>query len=656
MLSSFFPVVPGRTSDALRRYRSVYQLNVDQAALGNLEEQLSTGRRFNRPSEDPSAAIRVIGLQRDQEFKTQALQNLKSSQSFLDITESTLNQAQSLMNDARGLAVEANNNTLSDTERAGLVSQVDAILQRMVTLGNTRFQDRYLLAGGKVDTVPFSLNGSQVQFKGDNLDLLTIADESDFVAHNVVSQTAFGVRSSAVVSTIDLNPGVLPSTRLSDLNSGLGIAKGAIQFSDGTNQVSLDISGTETLQDVRDLISGVSLGGRTLQASLSANGLDIDYADAGGGVLRVTDIGIGTSAKDLGIETSVPIPSLPIQGGDLDPIVRRTTTIAQLQANTGLDLQGGIEIIQGTKRFRVELSNAQTVEDMLNAIERTGAGVKASITEDGRSLQVRSIESGTDFSIQESQGDLASRLGLRTFGAGTRLDQLNHGRDFQLSQGPDLFLEKIDGQRIQIDLEGAVTIQDVIDRINLNVSNQDPLTKITASVHPIKNSLVLSSPSTGGTQAMKIIVGGGSEAAWSLGLVPQGETEAIANLNGTEYEVVGIDPNPQEVEGIFNTLIRLRNSIADGDSPQIARATELLDADLDRMSLARGALGVTQQRIDRLTDSNEESQLNLKAQESENIDTDFAQVVSELQSRQAAQEATLSLLSQVTRLSLFDYL
>ncbi len=591
MLSSFFPVVPGRTSDALRRYRSVYQLNVDQAALGNLEEQLSTGRRFNRPSEDPSAAIRVIGLQRDQEFKTQALQNLKSSQSFLDITESTLNQAQSLMNDARGLAVEANNNTLSDTERAGLVSQVDAILQRMVTLGNTRFQDRYLLAGGKVDTVPFSLNGSQVQFKGDNLDLLTIADESDFVAHNVVSQTAFGVRSSAVVSTIDLNPGVLPSTRLSDLNSGLGIAKGAIQFSDGTNQVSLDISGTETLQDVRDLISGVSLGGRTLQASLSANGLDIDYADAGGGVLRVTDIGIGTSAKDLGIETSVPIPSLPIQGGDLDPIVRRTTTIAQLQANTGLDLQGGIEIIQGTKRFRVELSNAQTVEDMLNAIERTGAGVKASITEDGRSLQVRSIESGTDFSIQESQGDLASRLGLRTFGAGTRLDQLNHGRDFQLSQGPDLFLEKIDGQRIQIDLEGAVTIQDVIDRINLNVSNQDPLTKITASVHPIKNSLVLSSPSTGGTQAMKIIVGGGSEAAWSLGLVPQGETEAIANLNGTEYEVVGIDPNPQEVEGIFNTLIRLRNSIADGDSPQIARATELLDADLDRMSLARGALG-----------------------------------------------------------------
>ncbi len=179
MLSSFFPVVPGRTSDALRRYRSVYQLNVDQAALGNLEEQLSTGRRFNRPSEDPSAAIRVIGLQRDQEFKAQALQNLKSSQSFLDISESTLNQAQSLMNDARGLAVEANNNTLSDTERAGLVSQVDAILQRMVTLGNTRFQDRYLLAGGKVDTVPFSLNGSQVQFKGDNLDLLTIADESD---------------------------------------------------------------------------------------------------------------------------------------------------------------------------------------------------------------------------------------------------------------------------------------------------------------------------------------------------------------------------------------------------------------------------------------------------------------------------------------------
>ena len=656
MLSSFFPVVPGRTSDALRRYRSVYQLNVDQAALGNLEEQLSTGRRFNRPSEDPSASIRVIGLQRDQEFKTQALQNLKSSQSFLDISESTLSQAQSLMNEVRGLAVEANNNTLSETERAGLVSQVDAILQRMVTLGNTRFQDRYLMAGGKVETVPFALNGSQVQFKGDDLDMLTIADESDFVAHNIVSQAAFGVRSSAIVSTIDLNPGILPSTRLSDLNSGLGIAKGAIQFSDGTNQVSLDISGSETLQDVRDLISGVSLGGRALQATLSASGLDINYADASGGILRISDIGVGSSAKDLGIETSVPIPGLPIQGDDLDPIVRRTTTIAQLQANTGIDLQGGIEIRQGSKTYRVELSNAQTVEDMLNSIERTGAGIKASITEDGRSLQIRSIESGTDFAIQESQGDLASRLGLRTFGPGTRLDELNHGRPLTLSQGPDLILERIDGQRIQVELEGAVTIQDVLDRINLNVANQNPATKITASVHPIRNGIVLSSPSTGGTQELRVIVGGGSEAAWSLGLVPQGETQSIAALNGTDYEVVGSDPNPQEVDGIFNTLIRMRNAIADGDSPQIARATELLDADLDRMSLARGALGVTQQRIDRLVDTNEESQLSLKAQESENIDADFAEVVSELQSRQAAQEATLSLLSQVTRMSLFDYL
>ncbi len=90
----------------------------------------------------------------------------------------------------------------------------------------------------------------------------------------------------------------------------------------------------------------------------------------------------------------------------------------------------------------------------------------------------------------------------------------------------------------RFDLEGAVTIQDVIDRINLNVSNQDPLTKITASIHPIKNSLVLSSPSNGGTQAMKIIVGGGSEAAWSLGLVPQGETEAVANLNGTNTRLL----------------------------------------------------------------------------------------------------------------------
>lgn len=656
MLSSFFPVVPGRTSDAQQRIRSVYQLQVDQMGLAGLQRQLSTGRRVEKPSDDPAAAIRAIGLQRAEEFKTQALQNLKSSQSFLTFTESNLSDVQSLLNEARGLAVQANTNTLSSSEREGLQSQLGAIIDRMVSLGNTRFQDRYLMSGASVSTVPLNLTGNSVRFNGDNLDMLSAADENDFVAHNITAQKALGVISSSVVSSFDLNPGVVASTRLEDLNGGRGVSQGVLQLSDGVSQTTVDLAGSETIQDVVERLNLASVGSRSISASFNANSLVISYSDGNTGTLRISDIGVGSTASDLGIESSTPNPTLPIVGGSLDPVLRRTTKLSQLNVGNGLNFQGGIKINQGGKSYTIELSNAQTIEDIINTVQRSGAAVQAGISPDGKSLQIKSVESGTDFSISESQGDLASRLGLRTFTSATRLEELNHGRGFNFSAGSDLVFETTTGGQLKIDLDGAITIQDVLDRINNNVANQLSTTRISASINPINNGLVLTAGSAGATQPIKIIASGGSEAAWSLGLVPTGATEAVGTLTGTEYRIAGSDPNPKEVDGIYNSLIRLRDAIGKEDLNGIDRSMLMLDSDLDRLTLTRGELGVRMQRIDRLQSSNESAQIELKSQESDAIEADLASVISEMSSRQIAQEASLRILGQTTKMSLFDFL
>ena len=122
MLSSFYPVVAGRTSDALSRYRSLYQVQVSKLGIQQLEDQLSSGKRFSLPSQDPTAAVRVIGLQRELEFRDQTLRNLDSSQGYLNVTESTLGNVQDTLIEIRGLGVESAGNVSSDEERAGLVA------------------------------------------------------------------------------------------------------------------------------------------------------------------------------------------------------------------------------------------------------------------------------------------------------------------------------------------------------------------------------------------------------------------------------------------------------------------------------------------------------------------------------------------------------
>ena len=243
---------------------------------------------------------------------------------------------------------------------------------------------------------------------------------------------------------------------------------------------------------------------------------------------------------------------------------------------------------------------------------------------------------------------------------------MNFGQGVSQADGPDLTFQRNDGSEFSIDLVGTTTVQDALDRINNHVVNQDPATKITANLNAPPDGITISSieyvpnplgpPLATTPGPIKIRNSGGSQAAWGLGLIPLGSTEAQATLVGTTYSIKGKDPNPQEVKGVFNSLIRLREAISAQDTSGIARAVQLVDGDLSRLSLSRGSLGVQQQRIDDLKSLQEESKIELKADESRNLDADLAQTISELQAQQASYEASLKLLGNASKLSLFNYI
>jgi flagellar hook-associated protein 3 FlgL len=139
-------------------------------------------------------------------------------------------------------------------------------------------------------------------------------------------------------------------------------------------------------------------------------------------------------------------------------------------------------------------------------------------------------------------------------------------------------------------------------------------------------------------------------------LIPPGldRKDGVLSLNGSQ--IVGTDPNPQEVRGVFNSLLRLREALTKSDAGQIARASGLLDEDLDRLSGSRGSLGISLQQIDDLQRNHEDRQNELKAAESENLDADMASVITELNARQVAYEAGLKLLANNSKLSIFDFI
>ncbi len=660
MANTFYPIVAGRVTDSLNRARSLSQLQSDQISIARLQNQLSTGVRINRPSDDPAAAIRILALQRQQENQSQSIVNLETSDSYLSVTATSLGSLSDTLQQVKGIALEAVTNLNTDADRQSLAIQLDDQLGRLLSLGNQEFQDRFLFAGGRVRTQPFAYANDGIEFRGNHMQLDTVGLDSTLVSHNVGSTAAFASPSQGVVGLTDLNPTISNNTLLRDLNGRTGTTEGAIQFSDGVEIVQVDLAGSHRVSDILQKINATEVSGRQLSATLTSNGIRIDYADAGGGVLRISNVGSGSIASELGIETTTPAPGLPITGTDLRPAMTLQTPLANLMGGAGLSPNGGIKISQGDRTFDISFAGTTTVEDVLLKINNSGAKVKASIAPDGRRLQIESTLAGLDYSISELNSDTASVLGIKTLHGNVRLSELNHGQGVFGSDGNDLVFQRTDGTTFNVDISSAVTIGDVVSIINSHPDNQVADLRITASLNNVGNGLQLSAPEPVLPAVGSPIVvrnAGGSQAGYGLGLIPRDQTATTATLNAGTYSISGADPNPQEVKSVFNTVLRLRKAILEDDPGSLERLAAELDEDLSRIGLVRGQIGVEQQRIDSLKIANEDQIVQAKADQSLLLDTDYAEAIAEFTSRQTAYEASLQLLANVMKgANLFNFI
>lgn len=121
-----------------------------------------------------------------------------------------------------------------------------------------------------------------------------------------------------------------------------------------------------------------------------------------------------------------------------------------------LDLEGGLRIVNDGVATTIDLRTARTVEDLLNTLNGSAAGVLAEINAAGTGIDLRSRLSGVSFSVGENGGTTATQLGLRTFTGSTRLAELNFGQGVHTVTGGDFRVRRPDGVALDISLTAGV--------------------------------------------------------------------------------------------------------------------------------------------------------------------------------------------------------
>lgn len=335
-MSIFFPIY-NRASDSLNHARLTSSLQANQSRLHDLQQQIATGRRITRLSQDPSSGIRAMGYQASIEQTTQYGRNLQANQAYLAATDTKLRSANDLLVKMRGDSVTWANGTLTDADRQIAIQQLQSYKEQLLAISNTQYQGRYLFAGANTQQQPFVVQDGQVVFQGNSGELKVPTTTDIMVQNNISAQAAFGGQSQVVQGVPNLQAQLSQDTRLSDLRLGQGVRLGSLQVSDGYHSSIIDLTNAETIGDVIRSIESNPPTGRHLKVEIKGDRLELRLADAGADQLIVQDANGGSIASDLGIRTGLAeTQAKQIVGLSLSPQITATTPLDRLSGTAAV--------------------------------------------------------------------------------------------------------------------------------------------------------------------------------------------------------------------------------------------------------------------------------------------------------------------------------
>jgi flagellar hook-associated protein 3 FlgL len=169
-----------------------------QERLATAQSQVSSGKRIEKPSDDPLGAERAMRLN-DQLESTSAYRTaVDESRSWLDATDTALKSLGDIVQRARELTLQAANGATTPAGRQSIKLEIDQLTEQAKTTLNGAFDGRHLFSGAATDTAPYSTATADA-YQGD--------------AAAVVRQIGPGVSVQVNITGDDVLSGLLPTLR-----------------------------------------------------------------------------------------------------------------------------------------------------------------------------------------------------------------------------------------------------------------------------------------------------------------------------------------------------------------------------------------------------------------------------------------------------------
>ncbi|RMG58177.1 MAG: flagellar hook-associated protein 3 [Deltaproteobacteria bacterium] len=146
--------------------RFLSSLNRNMGGVLKDHEQIASGKRINRPSDDPVAESRVLSYSRDVSRIEEYKRSIDTATSYLTAIDSALQEATDIVVRARELAMQGASDTVDAEGRKILAAEVEKLIEGAADLAGTKVGDRYVFSGFSSRSAPLDPETGEVVTDG----------------------------------------------------------------------------------------------------------------------------------------------------------------------------------------------------------------------------------------------------------------------------------------------------------------------------------------------------------------------------------------------------------------------------------------------------------------------------------------------------------
>lgn len=158
--------------------------------------QLSTGKKINKPSDNPVTAVRSMYYRSSLNEVDQYKRNLDDGLSWMSTTDEALDQLTNVIQRVRELTVQGQSDTNTPSDRQAISEEINQLKEHLGEIANSKIGGRYVFAGTDVKTAPYrtddAVPGSEKEFRNTNNEVVKMqVGQTNHIQINVLGSSVF---------------------------------------------------------------------------------------------------------------------------------------------------------------------------------------------------------------------------------------------------------------------------------------------------------------------------------------------------------------------------------------------------------------------------------------------------------------------------------